>query len=109
MLPVSAGIQSSQGILQKELLKGVRLVGQKVINSPSPALRTATSTETAQDDHPGITAKGQVLPPLGVLNLQSPVVKECYNWIENFKSGVAKRARQLLKSTQSLPHWERNW
>ena len=60
--------------------------------SPSPALRTAASTETAQDDHSGTIPEGQILPPLGVLNLQSPVVEECYDWVEKFKSGVIKKS-----------------
>ena len=65
--------------------------------SSSPPLITTTSTETAQDEHSGITTEGQVLPPPGVLNLQSSVVKECYNWVENFKSGVAKKGKATFK------------
>jgi hypothetical protein len=60
--------------------------------SPSPALRTAASTETAQDEHSGAIPEGQVLPPPGVLNLQSPVVEECYQWVEKFKSGTIKKS-----------------
>ena len=65
--------------------------------SSSPPLRTTTSTETTQDEHSGIATEGQVLPPPGVLNLQSPVVKECYNWVEKFKSGVAKKGEATFK------------
>ena len=65
--------------------------------SPSPALRTATSTETAQDDHSGTIPEGEILPPLGVLNLQSPVVEECYDWVEKFKSGVIKKSEATFE------------
>ena len=65
--------------------------------SPSPAIRTATSTETAQDEHSGSVSEGQVLPPPGVLNLQSPVVEKCYDWVEKFKSGVIKKGKATFE------------
>ena len=71
--------------------------------SSSPPLRTATSTETAQDKHSGIITEGQALPPLEVLNLQLPVVKECYNWIEKFKSGVTKKGKATFEIYSILP------
>ena len=60
--------------------------------SMSPALRTTTSTKTTQDDHLGTIPEGQVLLPPGVLNLQLPVVEECYGWVDKFKSGVIKKS-----------------
>ena len=51
---------------------------------PPKLLRTST---------PRIVTEGKVFPLLGVLNLQLPVVKECYDWIEKFKSGVTKKGK----------------
>ena len=65
--------------------------------SSSPPLRPTTSTETAQDEHSGIATEGQTLSPPGVLHLQSPVVKECYDWVEKFKSGVAKKGEATFE------------
>ena len=65
--------------------------------SSSPPLRTVVPSETAQDDRSEIVIEGPVLPPPGVLNLQSPVVTECYDWIEKFKSGVAKKGEAIFE------------
>ena len=65
--------------------------------SPSPALRTIASTQTVQDDHSRALPEGQVPPPSGVLNLQSPVVEECYNWVEKYKSGIIKKGKATFE------------
>ena len=70
--------------------------------SSSPPHRTLASTETTQDDQSGIDIEETVLPPPGVLNLQSPVVKECYDWIDKFKSGVAKKSEAIFEIYSTL-------
>ena len=65
--------------------------------SMSPPLRTSTSTGTIRDETSGDMAEGQVHQPPGILNSQSSMVKQCYNWIEKFKSGIVRKSKVIFE------------
>ena len=39
----------------------------------------------------------QVHQPSGILNLQSSMVKQCYNWIEKFKLGITRESKVIFE------------
>jgi hypothetical protein len=63
----------------------------------SPPLGTSTSTATTQDETSGDMAEEQVHQPPGILNSQSSMVKQCYDWIEKFKSGIMKKSKVIFE------------
>jgi hypothetical protein len=59
--------------------------------SQSPSPRAATSPGTAADSSSREPVAEHVSPPPGVLELQSPVVAKCSEWVEKYKAGTIQK------------------
>src|SRR6267154_4678993 len=59
--------------------------------SQSPSPGTLTSPRTGAQAPTGESHSRRVSPPLGVLELQSPVVTKCSKWIKKYKARTSKK------------------
>lgn len=77
--------------------------------SQSPSPRETTSPGTAADSSTREPVTERISPPPGVLNLQSPVVAKCSDWVEKYRAGAIQKGEasfeilSLLASTEERP------
>ena len=77
--------------------------------SQSPSPRETTSLGIAADSSSREPVTERISPPPGVLNLQSPVVAKCSDWVEKYRAGAIQKGEasfeilSLLASTEERP------
>ena len=65
--------------------------------SQSPSIRAAGSSDTAENSAPRATDDAQTPPPLGISELQSPLITKCSELVRKFKSGLIKKSKVGFK------------